>query len=132
MRYVFGSLVVAVALAIGLSGDRAAGGKDEPKFTIKEVMQKAHTPGAKSLLKKVSSGKADEAEKKELVALYTALAQNKPPKGDEKDWKERTGKMLDAAKAAAKGDEKAAASLAEIVNCMGCHSEHKGKKKAGG
>src|SRR5262245_5519342 len=118
MRYVFGSLVVAAALVIGLSADRAAGGKDDPKYTIKEVMQKAHTPGAKSLLKKVATGKADDAEKKQLVELYTALAQNKPPKGDEKDWKERTSKMLDTAKAAAKGDEKAATSLLEIVSCM--------------
>jgi hypothetical protein len=82
-------------------------------------MKKAHT-GKPSLLAKVTGGTANAEEKKELVALYTDLAANKCPKGDAKDWKERTQAILKAAK-----DDDAKA-LKKATNCQACHSEHKG------
>src|SRR6516164_7790345 len=81
---------------------------DDPK-PIKEIMGKAHKDG---LLKKVSSGKASGDEKKELLALYEDLAKNKPPMGDEADWKTRTEAMVKAAKAVVDtGDKKSETAL---------------------
>ena len=121
MKYLFAAAIATLSLALVL-GENTAGEK-KPKFTIPEVMAKAHKEG---LMKKVASGTAGDADKEELVALYTALNANEPPKGDLKDWKKRTGAMLDAAKKAAKGDEKAAKGLPKLANCGECHKLHKG------
>ena len=95
---------------------------DDPK-PIKEIMGKAHKDG---LLKKVSSGKASDDEKKELLALYEDLAKNKPPMGDEADWKTRTEAMVKAAKAVVDtGDKKSETALGKTVNCAACHKLHK-------
>ena len=93
------------------------GGDKKDPVAIKVVMQKAMKSG---LCKKVASGKASDDEKKELIALFTDLAANKCPKGDEADWKAKTKALLDAAKA---DDGKA---LGKAANCAACHKEHKG------
>jgi len=98
--------------------------QDKPKYTTKEVMQKAHKGG---LMKKVSEGKASADEKKQLIEFYEALAANKPPKGDEAEWKVKTSAILAAARAAAEGDEAVANKLSNTVKCMECHQAHKGK-----
>lgn len=120
MKVLAGGLMTAVALVFCL-GASGAGDKKEPKYTIKEVMAKAHKEG---LLKKVVSGKADEDERKELAELYTALSQNKPPMGELADWKKITGAIAKAAKAAV-ADGKKGKALAKLVNCGGCHKEFK-------
>ena len=99
-------------------------GQDKPKYSIKDVMQKAHKGG---LMKKVSQGKATPEEKKQLIEFYESLAANKPPKGDEAEWKVKTTAILAAARAAAEGDEATAKKLSDTVNCMECHQAHKGK-----
>lgn len=97
----------------------------EPKHTIKDVMQKAHKGG---LTKKVAKGEATAEEKKLLVELYTALAANKPPKGDEAGFKEKASELLAAAKEAEEGKAGAADKVNAIfMKCMACHSAHKGK-----
>lgn len=96
---------------------------DKPKYTIKEVMKNAHKSG---LYKKVAEGKADKEEKEKLVALYEALAKNKPPKGDEKEWKKQTEDMLKAAKACCKDEKDAGPKLAKLVSCKTCHAAFKG------
>ena len=63
--------------------------------------------------------------KKDLVDLYKALSQDKPSKGDEKDWKTRTTALVYAATKAAKGDEKAAGMLPKLAACAECHKLHK-------
>jgi hypothetical protein len=120
MRFLSTVLCAGVALALCL-GSPHAGEKKEPKYTIKEVMKKAHKGG---LLKTVAAGDASEAERKELLELYTALSQNKPPKGSEEDWKKKTGAMVKGAKAAVK-DAAAGKKLANIVKCGACHKAHK-------
>lgn len=107
-----GSLVaLGMALLIGISD---AGGK--AKFTNKEVMAKAMKGG---LCSKVASGKASDAEKAELVELFTALHANAPKKGDAASWKTKTEALLAAAKS---GDGKA---LKAAANCKACHDDHK-------
>jgi hypothetical protein len=120
-------LCVAVGTAWTFSGAAQKDGDDKkkPKYTIKEVMNKAHK-GKDAILTKAKEGKATEKELKELVVMYESLHKNKPPKGDLKDWEKRTTAMVKAAEASVK-DEKNIKALAKIVNCAECHKEHKGK-----
>lgn len=114
MRRLFGLLVM---IGLGMTTWMAAQAADKPKHSIKEVMKIAHKGG---LMKKVADGNASDEEKKQLVELYESLAANKPPKGDDADWKMRTDALLTAAKAA---DGKA---LQKAANCKACHEAHKG------
>jgi surface antigen len=98
--------------------------QEKAKYTTKEVMQKAHKGG---LMKKVAEGKASADEKKQLLEFYEALAANKPPKGDEAEWKVKTSAIVAAARAAAEGDATAGEKLQATVKCMECHQAHKGK-----
>ncbi len=119
IKYGMPALLTLSLLVLASQGEE----KDKPKYTIKEVMKKAHKDG---LLKKVASGKADEAEKKELAELYTALGKNKPPKGEGKEWDEKTEALIKAAKAMVEGKAGADKDLMKASNCMNCHSAHKG------
>ncbi len=113
-----------VAVAAGqVSWGVSSAAEEKPKYTIKDVMQKAHKGG---LMKKVADGQASKEEREELLAMYAALTMNKPPMGGEKSWKEKTAALGDAAKAAAK-DDKAVAGVSKAANCMGCHSVHRPK-----
>jgi surface antigen len=116
MRVLIVGAVAIFGLAVAYDSDVCGGGK-EPKYKIKEVMAKAMKGG---LCGKVAKGEASAEEKKELIELFTALAANKPPKGEEASWKEKTEALLKAAKA---DDGKA---LKKAANCAGCHAAHKG------
>ena len=95
---------------------------DKPKYTVKEVMDKAHKQG---LLGKVTKGEASKEDKTQLVELYTALGKNKVTKGGEASWKEKTDALLAAAKEAAEDKAGAADKLKKASNCKDCHSVHK-------
>ena len=58
-----------------------------PKYTLKEVMGKAHKEG---LLKKVTAGDASAEEKAQLLDLYVAMYDHEAPKGDAGSWTEKT------------------------------------------
>jgi hypothetical protein len=100
--------------------------KDKPKYTIKEVMKKAHA-AKDALIKKVQAGDATKEETKELLAMYKALAANKPPRNDDEDWKKRTKALVDAAQAVVDGKKDAPEKLKKAADCKGCHDNHKGK-----
>ena len=119
-----GMVVLSLGLFLGVSSAGEKGKKAEPKYTIKEVMEKAHSDGG--LLEKVSEGTASAQEKKQLVEMYVALNSNKPPRGDKAKWAKLTQSLVDAAKAvdAGKG-EKAVKSLEMVTNCKNCHSQFK-------
>ena len=122
MKYLVAGLVAALSIVlVTRENEAAAGGKE--KETIAHVMAKAMKVG---LHKKVASGKATQEEKDQLVAFYTILTKNEPPKGDAAAWKKTTASMLETAKKAAKGDEDAAMSLNKLINCAGCHKQFKG------
>jgi hypothetical protein len=116
-------LVALVIVAFGWVVISVTGtAQEKPKYTTKEVMQKAHKGG---LMKKVAEGKASADEKKQLVEFYEALDANKPKKGDEAEWKVKTTAILAAARAAAEGQQDAAKKLSDTVKCMDCHQAHK-------
>ncbi len=111
--------VLAVGFAVALAAD-----EEKPKYTIKEVMKKAHTPDG-GLMKKIASGDGTKEDAEQLVELYTALGQNKPPKGEPGSWQEKTGALLKAAKEVVADKEGAKAALEKAANCGNCHKEHK-------
>ncbi len=129
------ALVVGAVALMSLAflfGANEAGEKGKPKYTIKQVMAKGFNPakkGESALCGKIAKSEASEAEKKTFLELVTALSQNTPPKGEADSWKEKTTALVNAAKGAVDGGEGADAALGKLVNCMACHSEHKGKKK---
>ena len=115
--------VMTMGLMAGL-GVFWAADEAKPKYDIEEIMEKAHK-GKPSLLKQVTEGKASEAQKKQLVEYYEALAKNKPEKGSEADWKKRTTALVKAAKQVANGNAAARQQLGRAASCKACHQAHK-------
>jgi hypothetical protein len=121
-------LGVAMGTAWSFSGAAQKDDKDkdkEKKYTIKEVMKKAHA-AKDAILKKVQADKATKDEMKELLAMYKSLEVNKPPKGDEAEWKKRTKALVEAANAAIAEKKDAKDLLKKATNCAECHKAHKG------
>ncbi len=130
MRFAVTGICTALTVCLLLgSGTFQAGEKEKPKYNIKEVMKQAHVGAEKSLLAKVANGTATRDDQAKLVALYVALSENTPPKGSAEAWKMRTGKMVELARKAEKGDEAAAKALAKAAACMACHQMHKAPSK---
>ena len=104
-----------VTLAISWMAGVSVAEDEKPKMTIKEAM-KLHKD---KLNTKFAEGKASKEEKEKLIEAYTAMGKNKPPKGDEKAWKEKCEALVKAVKA----DDKEA--FAKAVSCKACHDAHK-------
>ncbi len=118
----FALAALAVAGFVGLSVQGAA--DEKPKYTIEEVMEKAHDKDS-GILGKVIAGKASDDEKKQLLELYVALSKNKPDKGDEKSWKMKTDALVMAATDVKDNKDGATKKLGTASNCRACHSVHK-------
>jgi hypothetical protein len=118
-------VAIGLAACLGLTGllVQVARGDDKPKHTIAEVMKKAH--GGSKLANKVADGKASKEDKEQLLELYKALAENKPKKGDDKSWKEKTEALVTAAQSALKGEADAGEKLTKAKDCKTCHMVHK-------
>jgi cytochrome c2 len=119
--------ICAVALlAMGLTAfqSRAA---DPEETAIKKFMKTYHKApkSVDPVCKRAADGKASADELNNLIAGYSLMASSKPPKGDDASWKEKTGKLLGAAKSLQKGEPGAAASYKAAVDCKACHSAHK-------
>lgn len=114
-------LLLTIAIGVTASLGRAA---DDEQATIstKVVMKRAMKEG---LCKKVASGKADDAEKQELLKLFQAMANNDPPKGDAVSWKEKNAALVKAANGIIANDPDAKDALTKAANCKSCHMEHK-------
>jgi hypothetical protein len=133
MRTVKYFALAVLAVAVASAGVfRADDKKDDPKYTIKDVMKMAHQADKDSkdptLAKKVTDGKGSKEDKAKLLELYTALAANKPPKGDADAWKKQTTTIVDAAKAVVDGKDGAEKDLGKAINCMACHKDFKPAK----
>ncbi len=116
--------VMTMGLAAGL-GVFGAADDAKPKYTIEEIMEKAHKPPKKSLFFQVKNGTASAEQKKELLELYQELAKNKPPKGDLGDWKKRTNAIVKAAKNVVADKQGAVNELTKATSCAKCHQLHK-------
>ena len=114
--------VVALGVRLGIAVAAENGDSAKPKHTIKEVMQLAHKDG---LMKKVASGDASAAEKRELLNLYISLAENKPPVGDAASWHKLTDATLMASAKVVAGRKDGLAALKKATACAACHKLHK-------
>ena len=124
----------SITLAAWIAGCLAVGtlvcqlrAEDAKEDAIESVMKTYHKApkGVDPVCKKAAEGKASPEEIKKLITAYTSLTRAKPPKGDEASWKEKTGKLLAAAKGLKKGTPESLAEYKEAVNCKACHSVHK-------
>jgi hypothetical protein len=117
-----------VAAVVVLSGwtvfALTSGAQDDKKVAIKEVMAVAMKG---KLCEKVAKGEASAEEKKKLAGLFAALHENKPPRGEQASWDQKTKALVDAANDVLAGKEGASDRLKAAANCMACHSAHKGK-----
>ncbi len=119
---------VLATLTLGVLGGLAtyqAADTAKPKYTIEEIMGKAHEGKQNSLLSKVVGGKASGDQKKELLGLYEDLARNKPEKGSADSWKQKTTALVSAAKDVVDGKADGSRKLRMAANCKGCHQVHK-------
>jgi hypothetical protein len=107
--------MLLVALVACLAGVSLRADDDKPKYTIKEAM-KFHK---EKLHEKFQKGQATKEETQTLLDAYISMGKQKPPKGDEKSWKEKNDALIKAVK----DDNKEA--FAKAVNCGGCHGAHK-------
>jgi surface antigen len=127
MRMLFVGACLALAMAVLASSEASLAAqdkKDEPKYTIKEVMKQAQKG---PLLKKVMSGEATDEEGKTLLAMYKSLAKQTPPKGEPDAWKKKTDTLIAAAQLYVDGKKAdATAALTKSANaCAACHKEFK-------
>ncbi|MCC6354042.1 MAG: hypothetical protein IT577_09165 [Verrucomicrobiae bacterium] len=114
-------LVIAAAAAAIVTGICHGA---EPKYDFEEIMTKGHK-GKESLLAKVLAKAASPEEVAKLVEYHEALAQQAPPKGDAESWKQKTGALLQASRAAKENaSDENLAKLKETSNCKACHSIH--------
>src|SRR5260221_7530137 len=86
--------IAVVALVAGWTLSLVSADDEKPKYTIKEVM-KFHK---EKLNDKFAKGEASKEEKMKLLEGYEAMVKSKPPKGDEKAWKEKSEALVKAVK----------------------------------
>jgi hypothetical protein len=119
-------LGAAALLTVVFAGMTVLGAGDEkPKYDIEAIMDKAHGEKNDKILRKVLDGKATDAEKKELLELYTELGKNKPPKGSDNSWKDKTKALVAASQEVVDGKGTGVANLKKASNCGACHKVHK-------
>lgn len=111
-------LLAGMAATVTPAADR-----DQPKYTVKQVMKRAHKDG---LLKRIAAGQGTKEEARDLLELYRSLGQNKPPKGDPASWQAKTRDIAAAAQDVVEDKPDARARLQKAVNCAQCHKMHKG------
>jgi hypothetical protein len=117
-------LAVALAATLGLVAGLSQVGGAAETATIKQVMKAAMKDG---LCKKVGGGGATDAEKKQLLQLFTDMAKQSPPEGDAASWKAKTEALVVAAQGAVDGKTGATDQLKKAANCKSCHDVHKGQ-----
>ena len=119
-------LIVPSALIIAASLVFAA--DDNP---IKKAMACAHKApqGEKKLCEKIVGGTATEAEVKTALDAYKAMADCKPPRGEQAAFKEKVAKLIGATEDVLAKKSGASDAYKAAVNCKACHTDHKPEDK---
>jgi cytochrome c556 len=129
-------VVAALGMVAVMAGYGVATSADDKVPEISEIMIKGHK-GTDAFLAKIKSEVKGEkwedatSHAKALAVFGEALGKNKPPKGDEKSWKDLTEKYSANTKAVLAGVEKKDAKAANTAlgaiggSCGGCHKAHK-------
>jgi cytochrome c556 len=137
MRFCLMIGMVAV-MAAGVSYFGTATAADDDVKDVKGCMafQNNALPDLKEMLKK-KEPQWDEVQKqtKAWVKVSESIGGFKPPRGDDKSWKEQTAKYVTNVAAVDKAagkkdtDETKKGMAAVQASCGGCHSKHKPPKK---
>jgi hypothetical protein len=120
-RFVFALAACFAALSVVASVQAEDRGGNH-KYSLEDVMKKGMKGG---LCKKVARGRAKKDEVKTLIAMFAAMAGQKPHKGDAKSWQAKCASLLTAAKQVQAGVAGAGAKLAGAAKCKACHTVHK-------
>ena len=94
---------------------------------IDTVMKDAFK-GDGSLYKKISLGKGSDEDVQKLLEYVKQLPAEKPHKGTDASWAEKTQALIKATENVAAKKPEALKELQKAGNCKACHSEHKEKK----
>jgi hypothetical protein len=121
---VFSSLAALGLAALTLTSPDTFAADKKPKYTVEQIME-AINKGDDNICKRVIAGKASKEDIAKLVECYSELPHNKPPKGDQKSWDEKTAALVKAVNGIKTGAPDAVAKFKEAVNCKACHSAHK-------
>src|SRR3954452_10690179 len=113
------TLPFALILAL-LAGGIAFAEEDN---AIKQAMKFAHKApqGEKKLNEKIAEGTASDADMKKALEMYKAMADTKPPKGDQAAFKEKVAKLVSATQELVDKKQEGVAHYKEAVNCKACH-----------
>ena len=98
----------------------------QKKGSTRQVM-KDHFKGDTSDLKKAVKGELSKEQVSALLAAAKNLPGNKPPKGDDASWKEKSEALVAALEKLDKGEAGAGEAVKTAANCKSCHDVHKGK-----
>ena len=127
--------LAGIILLVGLASLWASPIKgNKPETEIGKIMKQGfggYPPTRFRPLQKVLDGKASAEDKEKLVKLCEELTKTKPPRGDEKGWKDLTTLILEDAKAVAagKGDQKEILKKLDThTNCDACHKAYAPEK----
>lgn len=117
-------LLTAAAVAAIITSFALAAEESNP---IKDAMDFAHKApkGEKKVCEKIIAGTAEQADIEKALSLYKAMADTKPPKGDQADFKDRVAKLVAATQEVVDKKPDAVAHYKDAVNCKACHTEHK-------
>jgi cytochrome c556 len=128
-------IALMAGLAAGLAYLGSATAADEVKPENIKGCMAFQNKVRKNIGAQAKKGDWESVQKqtKDWLEVAKVLPTQKPPKGDEKSWKDQTAKYLTNVEAVETAAEKKDAdgvtkALATIQNsCMGCHSKHRAK-----
>lgn len=98
--------------------------KSEPPATIKSLMETTHK-GKDNLASEVRNGFGKDGDAQKLLEVYQKMAAMKPPVGDEKGWKSRTGAVISALEDMVAKKPGAQERVHSTTECAGCHNAHR-------
>jgi hypothetical protein len=126
-----------LSLLVGLSLASSLSVADEPPATgkplsINQIMVRAHLRPQNRATRnhldhKLIDGKATDAEKQELLDLYTQLTKLTPPKGDAEAFRKDAQSLVDAVQAIIDGKENGKDLLIKATDCKSCHAKYRGQ-----
>ena len=94
--------------------------------TVKEVMEKTHKDiDGREPAYEVREGRGTEADRKLILDAYKAMSFMKPPRGDEKAWKAKTGEIVSTISDMLAKKPGAEGRINGLMSCRGCHEGYR-------
>ena len=125
------ALSIALISAAATASVWTAFADDEKPNPIADAMKYAHKApkGEKKVSDRIIDGTATDEELKKTLALYKAMANTEPPKGDPAAFKVKVAKLITATEDVVAKKDGAPAAYKEAVDCKSCHTDFRPKKQ---